>query len=285
MLNKSISASVKFDLLPDDTCRLMASWMIAHLDKNGVFYGDPAMVKSYVFPLRVDITIEQVEHYLSEMERVGLIYLFEVRGRLWQCWPGFEDNQIGLRANREGTEYPEPPEAELEEGQPDAGSLPEVPKSDDGNLPEDSRNDAGSLPESIPPKGSKRKRKESSKEDEKSSPLPPNQEMFGVLAEICTINWRICTEDKRGELNQVEKILRVKARASPDDLKEFRTWWDEYDWRGKKRGKGDPPTPSQVRDEWQKFIDWRQEKETSEAPPNGSAPMGGIRNSDGSFNF
>jgi hypothetical protein len=141
------------------------------------------------------------------------------------------------------------------------------------------------LPESIPPKGSKRKRKKYSKEDEKSSPLPLNQEMFGVLAQICSINWKICSAEKRGELNQAEKFLRVGARASPDDLKEFRSWWDEYDWRGKKRGNGDPPSPSQVRDEWQKFIDWRQGKEAGEMPVNGTTPADSVRNSDGSYNF
>jgi hypothetical protein len=283
MLNKSISASVKFDLLPDDTCRLMASWTIAHLDKNGVFYGDPVMVKSFVFPRRADVTTEQVEHYLSEMQRVGLIHLFKARGQLWQYWPGFVDNQVGLRADREGTEYPDPPDFLMpEEDQPETAE----PEGDSGNLPDDSRNDAGNLPESIPPKinRSKRKRK-NSKEAEKSAPTPLNQEMFGVLAQICSINWQICSADKRGELNQVEKILRVGARASPDDLKEFRLWWDEYDWRGKKRGNGDPPTPSQVRDEWQKFIDWRQGKVTGEIPENGSSPPDGVRNSDGSYNF
>lgn len=116
----------------------------------------------------------------------------------------------------------------------------------------------------------------------KKSKIPSNKEMFGVLAHICAINWQICTEEKRGELNQVEKILRVGARASPDDLKEFRQWWDEYDWRGKKRGNGDPPTPSQVRDEWQKFVDWRQGK--GEMPVNGMLPTGKTKNDDGSYN-
>jgi len=284
MLNKSISASVKIDLLPDDTCRLMATWIIAHLDKNGVYYGDPKMVKSYVFPLRVDVTIEQVEHYISEMQRVGLIYLFNAKGRLYQYWPGFEDNQIGLRADRESTEHPDPPEHLIpEESQPEVGSPPDESESNGSGLPDDSRNDAGTLPEGIPPKRNKKKRNKYP--DGGKKPIPLNQEMFGVLANVCAINWQICTEEKKGELNQAEKFLRVGARASPDDLKEFRLWWDEYDWRGQKRGSGDPPTPSQVRDEWQKFIDWRQRKGPGEIPENGTEPAGGVKNSDGSFNL
>ena len=67
MVNHSISRSLKFNQLPDDTCRLLATWIISHLDKNGVFYGDPVMVRSLIFPRRVDIEVAQVEAYL----RVG----------------------------------------------------------------------------------------------------------------------------------------------------------------------------------------------------------------------
>jgi len=61
MLNNSISRSLKFDQLPDDTCRLLATWIISHLDFRGVFYADAIMVKSLVFTRRSDITDEQIE--------------------------------------------------------------------------------------------------------------------------------------------------------------------------------------------------------------------------------
>ncbi|MFA4974561.1 MAG: hypothetical protein WC683_18290 [bacterium] len=109
MLNTSISKAKKFDELPDDTCRLLATWTIAHLDLNGVFYADPMLVRSVVFPRRADITLEQVEGYLAAMQSVGLIQLFEDRGEMWQWWPGFADNQPGLRRERERTDYPLPP--------------------------------------------------------------------------------------------------------------------------------------------------------------------------------
>jgi len=41
MLNKKVSRSLQFDQLPDDTCRLLATWTVAHLDVNGVFCADP----------------------------------------------------------------------------------------------------------------------------------------------------------------------------------------------------------------------------------------------------
>lgn len=109
MLNNSISRSLKFDLLPDDTCRLLATWVIPHLDVRGVFYGDPAIVQSLVFTRRRDVTAEQVDEYLRAMEAVGLIILFEAEGQRWQQWPGFSANQVGLRTEREKTDLPPPP--------------------------------------------------------------------------------------------------------------------------------------------------------------------------------
>lgn len=121
MLNNSISCSLKFDLLPDDTCRLLATWIISHLDCHGVFHADPGIVKSLVFTRRDDVTIGQVDEYLQAMSEIGLISLFATSdGQRWQCWPGFSTNQIGLRAEREKTNYPMPPAIRQE-----AGKVPE----------------------------------------------------------------------------------------------------------------------------------------------------------------
>ncbi len=108
-LNRSICLSLKFDVLPDDTCRLMATWLISQLDHRGVFYGDAAAVKSLIFPLKQEITTNQVKLYLNEMEYAGLIRLFESGGRWWQWWPGFTHNQPRLKAYRERSEFPAPP--------------------------------------------------------------------------------------------------------------------------------------------------------------------------------
>jgi len=128
MLNKTVCASKKFNDLPDDTCRLLASWTISNLDKRGVFYGEPSLVKSYVFPRRADVTVEQVAGYLGAMATAGLLVLFDAKGDRWQYWPGFADNQIGLRADRETTTFPCPPDI----GGQDDGKMPEGIPQDDG---------------------------------------------------------------------------------------------------------------------------------------------------------
>ena len=108
MLNKTVCASKKFDDLPDDTCRLLATWTISNLDCRGVFYCDPAMVRSYVFPRRIDVTLPDIERHLLAMESVGLIEIFYDKGDIWQYWPGFPQNQVGLRADRETKDFPNP---------------------------------------------------------------------------------------------------------------------------------------------------------------------------------
>jgi len=135
MLNKSVCVSVKFHELSNDTCRLLATWIISHLDKHGVYHGDPAIVKSYVFPRRDDVTVEEVDGYLREMETAGLIVRFEAKNDCWQWWPGFANNQVGLRADRETTDFPPPP-----------SETPELANDTSGNLPDDCRKDAGKKP-------------------------------------------------------------------------------------------------------------------------------------------
>lgn len=128
MLNQTVCASLKFQHLPDDTCRLLATWIIPHLDLNGVFYADPAMVKSAVFPRRADITIDHISAYLDAIEDIGLIVRFQANGDQWQWWPGFADNQVGLRRDRESSTYPAPPRER-------AGEMLETIRQDDGTQP------------------------------------------------------------------------------------------------------------------------------------------------------
>ncbi len=114
MLDKSISASYQMQSLPDWGCKCLATWLISHLDKNGVFYGDAPMVRSQVFPLE-DITNTQVEEWLQAMENAidgdgqPLIVRFHTQGRLWLHFPGFDRHQEGLHKDRERTSFPPVP--------------------------------------------------------------------------------------------------------------------------------------------------------------------------------
>lgn len=111
-LNKTISLSEKFALLPNDTARLIATWCIPHLDKNGVTYGDARKIRALVVPM-LDLTTAQVNEAIAAMNDFGLIRLFNVKGEMWMHWPGFSDNQTMSALARERTSFPEPP-AELQ---------------------------------------------------------------------------------------------------------------------------------------------------------------------------
>ena len=122
MLNRETSLSIKLNALVNDTTRLLATWTIPHLDKNGVFHADPQVVRSLVFPLRQDLSTQEVAAMLDDIERVGLIRRFCAVGRTWQVWPGFEHNQPYLRRDKERTDFPTPPT----NGPTDSDKIPTV---------------------------------------------------------------------------------------------------------------------------------------------------------------
>jgi hypothetical protein len=55
------------------------------------------------------VTSEDIRGYLDAMEAVRLIVRFDHGGEVWQYWPGFDHNQIGIRYDRESSAYPPPP--------------------------------------------------------------------------------------------------------------------------------------------------------------------------------
>lgn len=255
MLNKSVSASLKFQQLPDDTCRLMATWIIAYLDKNGVFYGEPMMVRSFVFPRRDDVTLEQVELYLDEMVKIELIEIFEAEGQTWQHWPGFQDNQIGLRADRESTEYPLPPNSGSDGG--DNPDLPDnIPPDDTLYEPEPCQQSDGNLPESIRPNRSLKEHEENintlsppaSISDEKI-PKSEYELIQDAVLEVCKI---ARTTNNRGTLYSIAREMQQQGRK-PSDIQGFGKWWMEYDYRGQK---GSYPAVSQITEFWPRYEDF-----------------------------
>lgn len=262
MLNKTVSLSLKFHDLPDDTCRLLATWIITQLDYRGVFYADPAVVKSMVFPRRTDITIEDVAVDLEAMQDAGLIRLFEAQDESWQHWPGFAHNQIGLRAERERTEYPPPP------GWSEPAPPPEddEPPQDDGNLPDDSRKEAAEKPAEgeVEVKVNLSKKEENTAAGAATPPEPPPeslkpkkkptpaQEMFSAVAELCQIDLDLISKKDRGKLNTVSKRLRDEEKA-PAHLDQFKRYWYAADWRGVK---GQAPQPHDILSSWGRAKEW-----------------------------
>jgi len=100
-ISKEISLDKRVNSLSDSTSMLGFTWLITHLDCEGRTYGDPAIVKSLIFPRRTDITVEMVKGYIQDWLNAGLIILYESDDDLYIQFPNFDKHQVGLRKDRE----------------------------------------------------------------------------------------------------------------------------------------------------------------------------------------
>ena len=116
-ITSAICADKKIADLSDDTSRLAFTWLITFADCEGRTYGDPAIVRSMLFPRREDVSIAQMERYIGEWVQVGLVVWYEADGDRWLFFPGFEQNQSGLNKSREApSRIPAPTESLVNSG-------------------------------------------------------------------------------------------------------------------------------------------------------------------------
>jgi len=101
MINNRICADIAINKLSCDTSRLAFTWLVTFADSEGRTYGDPAMVRSLLFPRRYDVTVEEMASYIAEWAELGLVQWYEADGDKWIWFPGFEKNQRGLDRRRE----------------------------------------------------------------------------------------------------------------------------------------------------------------------------------------
>jgi hypothetical protein len=101
MITNQICRDKAVHNLSDDLSRLAFTWLITFADCEGRVFGDPAIIKSILFPRREDITVDQMTKYVTEWAEAGLIVWYECAGDQWIYFPKFEKNQPGLRKDRE----------------------------------------------------------------------------------------------------------------------------------------------------------------------------------------
>ena len=108
ILLKSISDSNKLPKLKTDGARLLYTWLLAHLDINGCFSGDPQVIRGKVFT-RLNKTIKTVDEYLKDLELNKLLIRYKVDGDIFLNVPDFVRKQPSLNPKREGkTDIPLP---------------------------------------------------------------------------------------------------------------------------------------------------------------------------------
>lgn len=112
MINSKIVMNRAINGLSDDTSRLAFTWLITFADVEGRTYGDPALLRSLLFPRRTDITIEQMDGYVREWAQAGLVTWYEADGDQWIEFPKFAENQVGMDTRKEAkSTVPAPPDA------------------------------------------------------------------------------------------------------------------------------------------------------------------------------
>ena len=117
-LSREISWDEKVATLSDDTARLLFTWMIPHLDREGRIQGNPNLFKAKVVPT-LQISERRIEKYLDEMEKLCLIFRYTVNGFTYLSVPNFLKHQKGLKLDREAPSVIPPPNT-----QPTQDTLP-----------------------------------------------------------------------------------------------------------------------------------------------------------------
>lgn len=114
VLLKSISESKKLAALSTDGARLLYSWLIPHTDINGCFSGDVDVIKGQVFT-RLKKTEEEIEGYLEDLRKIGLIIRYQTNGDDFILLPTMAEKQPHLNPEREAApKIPLPTPAQIE---------------------------------------------------------------------------------------------------------------------------------------------------------------------------
>ena len=108
MLKKAVSKSRRLADLKSDSARMLYTWIIPHLDVEGRFYADTAMVKGSVVPRVKTFTEEKIDECLRDMADVGLIILYEVDRDKYLQLRKFEDHQNIKKEREAPSKIPSP---------------------------------------------------------------------------------------------------------------------------------------------------------------------------------
>lgn len=222
-VSNAIMSDKKINELSDDTSRLAFTWLLTEADCEGRVHGDPAMVRSLLFPRRNDITIEQMESYINEWHQSGLVRWYRANDDLWIWFPNFEKYQVGLRKEREPASQIPPL---------DAGELQPTVQQLDGEHPANIRQTSGTNKENIS------KAKLSKAKGGADKEPRPRDLLFDAIAQVTST-------DPATAGPSIAKVKQVLLKAvppyTPEEVLKFGASWPA--WKDK------PPTLWQLREQ------------------------------------
>lgn len=74
--------------------------------------------------------------------------------------------------------------------------------------------------------------------------------LANILAGLCKIDPKMASPKQESDIKAAVTKLYARNTTENELGGEFKRWWYSFDWRGKK---GDPPTPMQVCEMWERF--------------------------------
>ena len=89
MLKRAVSDSKKLSELKTDSARLLWTWILPYLDIEGRYFADPDLIKGKIVPRLKTFTPDLISGYLEDMNRVGLIQLYESDGEKYLQFRNF----------------------------------------------------------------------------------------------------------------------------------------------------------------------------------------------------
>ncbi|MCL4417499.1 MAG: hypothetical protein M1365_12545 [Actinobacteria bacterium] len=93
---EAISQSKRLSELSSDTGRLVYTWLLVHLDREGRFSADPLIIKGNVFPRVRSMTVVKIEKSINEMAVLELIDLYNINGDKYLQFRKFKEFQTHL---------------------------------------------------------------------------------------------------------------------------------------------------------------------------------------------
>lgn len=108
-LHTQILDSFDFNEMPDDFTRLVWTLLPLILDSEGRGIDNMDWVKSKMFPLRSDVTTQQLSKVFDWLDDRGMIVRYSANNRLYFCIPTFKKYQKGTEKEAESL-LPSPPE-------------------------------------------------------------------------------------------------------------------------------------------------------------------------------
>jgi DnaD/phage-associated family protein len=107
-LHTKIIDSFDFNEMPDDFTRVVWMLLTLILDSEGRGIDNPCWIKSKMFPLRYDVTDEQISNAFAWLAEREMIQRYSVNGRRYFCIPTFKDYQSGTQKEAKSL-LPSPP--------------------------------------------------------------------------------------------------------------------------------------------------------------------------------